>query len=110
MTLDNACRSLIWSLLYHFDSKFLSPKGQRRQNEDRFIVDKIGPYDTYAVLDGHGGFECAEIYSNLLISIMNDHLPENFPDAETLNSTSFWEKIFNEGVSVVDEMIEGNSG
>ena len=103
------CGPCVAILFDHF-SFILSPKGQRRQNEDRFIVDKIGPYDTYAVLDGHGGFECAEIYSNLLIAIMNDHIPENLSDAETLNSTSFWEKMFNEGVSVVDKMIEGSSG
>ena len=89
---------------------FEPEKGQRRQNEDRFIVDMIGPYPAYAVLDGHGGFECAEMYSNLLIAIINDHLPENLPEAETLNSTSFWEKLFSEGVSVGDKMIEGSSG
>ena len=85
-------------------------KGQRRQNEDRFIFDKIGPYDSYAVLDGHGGFECAEIYSNSLIAIMNGHLPENLPDAETINTAEFWEKLFSKGVAVCDKMIQGTSG
>ena len=98
------------AVLFCYPLIILSPKGQRRQNEDRFIVDKIGPYDAYAVLDGHGGFECADIYSNLLIAMMNDHLPENLPDAEALNSTSFWENLFSEGVSEGDKMIEGNSG
>ena len=98
------------AVLFGFPYIIWAPKGQRRQNEDRFIVDKIGPYYVYAVLDGHGGFECAETYSNLLIAMMNDHLPENLPDAEALNSASFWENLFSEGVSEVDKMIEGSSG
>ena len=70
----------------------------------------IGPYPTYAVLDGHGGFECAEIYSNILISIMQDNLPDNLPDTETRNSPLFWVELFNKGVSVCDKMVKGSSG
>ena len=85
-------------------------KGQRRQNEDRFIVDMIGQYPTYAVLDGHGGFECAEIYSNSLIAVMQDHLSDNLLNTETRNSPLFWEELFNKGVSDCDKMIKGLSG
>ena len=70
----------------------------------------IGPYPAYAVLDGHGGFECAEIFSNFLISIMRDNLSDDLPDTETRNSPLFWEESFNQGVAVCDEMVKGSSG
>ena len=70
----------------------------------------IGPHPIYAVLDGHGGFECAEIYSNILIYVMQDNLPDNLPDTETRNSTLFWEELFSKGVSICDEMVKGSSG
>ena len=89
---------------------FEPEKGQRRQNEDRFIVDMIGPYPAYAVLDGHGGFECAEIFSNLLISSMRDHLSDDLPDTETKNSPLFWNELFSKGASVCDEMVKASSG
>ena len=70
----------------------------------------IGPYHAYAVLDGHAGFECAEMYSNLLISFMQDNLPEILPDKEYRKSLSFWEELFIKGVSNCDKMAKGSSG
>ena len=70
----------------------------------------IGQYPTYAVLDGHGGFECAEIYSNSLIAVMQDHLSDNLLNTETRSSPLFWEELFNKGVSDCDKMVKGLSG